>query len=171
MAIKFDFNKLRTAITGFLTGTDLSGTSLTAGEQAIYVPKLRQAMPLKHISAAASLTASDSGSVIMINQAAAYAISLPNAVDAGEGWNATFILGTVDTNAVTIEATAGDGDNIHGHGIDGEDAAQTVTEGTGVDVITIISGATKGDRVSLLCDGTSYYVFSLAADKAHITLT
>ena len=171
MAIKFDFNKLRTAITGFLTGTDLSGTSLTAGEQAIYVPKLRQAMPLKHVSAATTLYPSDSGSVIMINQAAAYAISLPNAVDAGEGWNATFILGTVDTNAVTIEATAGDGDNIHGHSIDGEDAAQTVTEGTGVDVITFINGATKGDRVSLICDGVSYYVFSLAADKAHITLT
>ena len=172
MAIKFDFNKLRTSITGFLTGTDSSGTSLAAGEEAIFVPKLRQAMPLKHVSAATSLSASDSGSVIMVNQASAYAISLPNAVDAGEGWNATFILGTADTNAVTIEATAGDGDNIHGHGIDGEDgAAQTVTEGTGVDVITIISGATKGDRVSLICDGVSYYVFSLAADKDHITFS
>ena len=172
MAIKFDFNKLRTAITGFLTGTDLSGTALTSGEQSIYVPKLRQAMPLKHVKAAATLSASDSGSVVMINQAAAFAITLPNAADAGEGWNATFILGTVDTNAVTIEATAGDGDNIHGHSIDGEDgAAQTVTEGTGVDVITFISGATKGDRVSLICDGVSYYVFGLAADKAHITFS
>ena len=74
--------------------------------------------------------------------------------------------------AVTIEATTGDGDNIHGHSIDGEDgAAQTVTEGTGVDVITFISGATKGDRVSLICDGVSYYVFGLAADKAHITFS
>ena len=172
MAIKFDFNKMRTAVTGWLTGTDVTGTALTAGEQAVYVPKLKQAMPLKHVSAATTLYASDSGSVIMINQAAAYAITLPNAADAGEGWNATFILGTVASNAVTIEATAGDGDNIHGHGIDGEDgAAQTVTEGTGVDVITIISGATKGDRVSLICDGVSYYVFSLAADKNHITLT
>ena len=129
-------------------------------------------MPLKHVKAAATLSASDSGSVVMINQAAAFAITLPNAADAGEGWNATFILGTVDTNAVTIEATAGDGDNIHGHSIDGEDgAAQTVTEGTGVDVITFISGATKGDRVSLICDGVSYYVFGLAADKAHITFS
>ena len=58
-----------------------------------------------------------------------------------------------------------------GHGIDGENGAQTVTEGTGVDVITFISGATKGDRCRLVCDGTSFYVFSLAADAAHITLT
>ena len=76
----------------------------------------------------------------MINQASAFAITLPNAADAEAGWFATFILGTVDTNAVTIIATDSDGDNIHGHGIDGEDgAAQTVTEGTGVDVITFIS--------------------------------
>jgi hypothetical protein len=32
MAQKFSFNKLRTAIAGFLTGTDVSGTALTAGE-------------------------------------------------------------------------------------------------------------------------------------------
>ena len=124
------------------------------------------------VSAAKTLLPSDSGSVFMINQASAYAITLPNASDAQRGWNAEFILGTAASNAVTIEATAGDGDNIHGHSIDGEDgAAQTVTEGTGVDVITFISGATKGDRVSLMCDGVSYYVFGLAADKAHITLT
>ena len=124
------------------------------------------------VSAAKTLLPSDSGSVFMINQASAYDIALPAAADAQRGWNAEFILGTVDSNAVTISATTGDGDNIHGHSIDGEDgAAQTVTEGTGVDVITFASGATKGDRVSLMCDGASYYVFGLAADKDHITLT
>jgi len=88
------------------------------------------------------------------------------------GWNAEFILHSVASNAVTIIASTADGDNIHGIGIDGEDgAAQTVTEGTGVDVITIISGATKGDRVSLLSDGDSFYVFSLAADKDHVTFS
>ena len=124
------------------------------------------------VSAAKTLLPSDSGSVFMINQASAYAITLPNASDAQRGWNAELIIGTPNTNAVTIEATDGDGNNIHGHSIDGEDgAAQTVTEGTGVDVITFASGATKGDRVSLMCDGVSYYVFGLAADKVHITLT
>ena len=127
---------------------------------------------IKHVSAAYTILPSDSGSVFMINQAAAYALTLPNASDAQEGWYADFVLGTVASNAVTIEATAGDGDNIHGIGIDGEDgAAQTVTEGTGVDVITFISGATKGDRCRLVCDGTSYYIVSFAADKAHITFS
>ena len=127
---------------------------------------------VEDIAAAKTLNVKDSGKVFMINQASAYAITLPAATEAEAGWFATFILGTVAANAVTIIATDADGNNIHGHGIDGEDgAAQTVTEGTGVDVITFISGATKGDRVSLICDGTSYYVFSLAADKAHITFS
>ena len=125
-----------------------------------------------HIAAAYTVLPGDSGNMFMVNQASAYEISLPNAADALDGWYADFIVGTVGANDVTISATAGDGDNIHGLGIDGEDgAAQTVTEGTGVDVVTLKSGATKGDRLRLMCDGTSYYVISFAADKAHITFT
>ena len=127
---------------------------------------------VKHIAAAYTVLPGDSGNMFMVNQASAYEISLPNAADALDGWYADFIVGTVGANDVTIAATASDGDNIHGLGIDGEDgAAQTVTEGTGIDVVTLKSGATKGDRCRLMCDGTSYYVISFAADKAHITFT
>lgn len=130
---------------------------------------------VKHVTEAMTLTPEDSGTVFLIDQGAAYAITLPDCASKDNemlGWNAEFIVHTVASNAVTINASTDDGDNIHGHGIDGEDgAAQTVTEGTGVDVITIISGATKGDRVSLVSDGDSFYVFSLAADKAHITFS
>ena len=127
---------------------------------------------VEDITVAKTLVKEDTGKIFMIDQSSgAYAITLPNATDAGAGWNAEFILKTVDTNAVTIIATDSDGDNIHGHGIDAENAAQTATEGTGVDVITFISGATKGDRCKIVCDGASYYVLSFAADKAHITLT
>ena len=127
---------------------------------------------IRHVNAALTLTAEDSGSVFMINQAAAYAITLPECATEDNklmGWQAEFILGTVASNAVTVQVTDDDGDNMHGHGIDGENAAQTVSEGTGFDVLTFISGATKGDRASIICDGDSYYVFSLAADAAHIT--
>jgi hypothetical protein len=127
---------------------------------------------IRHVNAALTLTAEDSGTVFMINQAAAYAITLPECATEDNklmGWNAEFILGTVASNAVTVQVTDDDGDNMHGHGIDGENGAQTVSEGTGFDVLTFISGATKGDRASIICDGDSYYVFSLAADAAHIT--
>ena len=102
---------------------------------------------IRHVNAALTLTAEDSGSVFMINQAAAYAITLPECATEDNklmGWQAEFILGTVASNAVTVQVTDDDGDNMHGHGIDGEDgAAQTVSEGTGFDVVTFISGATK----------------------------
>ena len=130
---------------------------------------------IRHVNAAITLTAEDSGSIFMINQAAAYAITLPECATEDNklmGWNAEFIVGTVASNAVTVQVTDDDGDIMHGHGIDGEDgAAQTVSEGTGFDVVTFISGCTKGDRASIICDGDSYYVLSFAADKAHITFS
>jgi len=125
---------------------------------------------IRHVNAAITLTAEDSGSIFMINQAAAYAITLPECATEDNklmGWNAEFIVGTVASNAVTVQVTADDGDNMVGLGIDME--GSTGTESTGFDVLTFISGATKGDRASLVCDGDSYYVFSVAADKAHIT--
>ena len=130
---------------------------------------------IRHVNAAITLTAEDSGTIFMINQAAAYAITLPECATEDNklmGWSAEFILGTVASNAVTVQVTGDDGDIMHGHGIDGEDGAtQTVSEGSGFDVLTFISGATKGDRASIMCDGDSYYVLSFAADKAHVTFS
>ena len=126
---------------------------------------------IRHVNAALTLTAEDSGSIFMINQAAAYAITLPECATEDNklmGWNAEFILGTVASNAVTVQVTDDDGNNMVGHGIDCEDGAAQ-TESTGFDVLTFISGATKGDRASIVCSGDYYYIFSVAADKAHIT--
>ena len=127
---------------------------------------------LQDIAAAYTVLPGDSGKTFMVNQASAFAIDSPNAATALDGFRSALIVGTLGAHAVTINATTADGDSMHGHGIDGEDgAAQTVSEGTGFDVVTLASGATKGDRVQLVSDGTSWYVFSLAADKAHITFT
>ena len=125
---------------------------------------------VRHINAAITLKAEDSGSVFLINQAAAYAITLPECATEDNklmGWNAEFILDSAAANAVTIQVTDDDGDIMVGHGLDME--GSTGTESTGFDVLTIISGATKGDRASIVCSGDYYYVFSVAADKAHIT--
>jgi len=64
MAIKFDFNKLRTAVKGWITGQDLAGGSLTAGEQAVYVPVMQMARPIINVSADTTLYKKDSGAVI-----------------------------------------------------------------------------------------------------------
>ena len=87
MALKFDFNKLRTAVAGFLTGTDVSGGRLSGGEEAVFVPKMRQAYIVETVNAARTLTAEDSGKIFLLNDssAAAYTITLPTAAQAEEG--------------------------------------------------------------------------------------
>jgi hypothetical protein len=125
---------------------------------------------IRHINAAITLKAEDSGSVFLINQGAAYAITLPECATEDNklmGWNAEFIIDSAAANAVTVQVSDDDGDNMVGLGIDME--GSTGTESTGFDVLTFISGATKGDRASIVCSGDYYYVFSVAADKAHIT--
>jgi len=128
---------------------------------------------IKWVTEAYTATVEDSGTLFLIDQGAAYAVTLPECATKDNelmGWHADFILHTAAANAVTVQVTADDGDNMVGHGIDCEDGAAQ-TESTGFDVLTFASGATKGDRASIVCDGDSYYVFSLAADKAHITFS
>ena len=120
------------------------------------------------VAAAKTVLPGDSGSLMMINQAAAYAITLPAPALALRGWNCEFIVGTAAANAVTITCVGTD--LFHGFDQNAETGVEVATEGTGIDVITIISGATKGDRVGITCDGVSYYFVSFAADKAHITV-
>ena len=121
------------------------------------------------ITVATAILPGDSGNLFTISQASgAYGITLPAVADAQRGWNCRFILKTAAANAVTIAATAGDGDNIIARGLDMEDGA-VGSETQGVDVITFISGALAGDEVSLVTDGVSWYATSIASDKAHIT--
>ena len=121
------------------------------------------------VSAAKTLLPSDSGSVFMINQASAYAITLPNASDAQRGWNAEFIIGTANTNAVTIANNTAE-DLIVG-GIAGADGGAATHAETAVDEIVFISGAVLGDTCHVLFNGTNFCVTGYAADAAHITVS
>jgi hypothetical protein len=107
--------------------------------------------------------------LIVINQASAYEITLPLAADAGAGWNCTFVLGTVATNAVTIANNTAE-DTIVG-GVAGADGGAATHAETAVDEIVFISGAVLGDTVKLVCDGTLFYASGYAADVAHITVS
>ena len=64
MAIKFDFNKLRTSIKGWMAGTDVAGGTLTAGEQATYIPIASTARQVINVSADTTLYTKDSGAII-----------------------------------------------------------------------------------------------------------
>ena len=121
------------------------------------------------VSAAKTLIASDSGNVFNINQASAYEITLPLMSTIEKGWNATFVIGTVAANAVTIANNTAE-DSIVG-GITGADGGAATHAETAVDEIVFISGAVLGDRVTIVSNGVNYFVSGYAADVAHITVS
>ena len=121
------------------------------------------------VAAAYQLLDSDSGSVFNINQASAYEITLPLMSDIEKGWNATFVIGTVAANAVTIANNTAE-DSIVG-GIAGADGGAATHAETAVDEIVFISGAVLGDQCTITANGANYFVTGYAADVAHITVS
>ena len=121
------------------------------------------------VAAAKVLKASDSGSVVVINQASAYEITLPLMSTIEDGWNIQFVLGTVAANAVTI-ANHTDEDTIVG-GVAGADGGAATHAETAVDEIVFISGAVLGDQCTIVANGANYFVTGYAADVAHITVS
>jgi len=121
------------------------------------------------VAAAKVLTNNDSGTTFIINQASAYEITLPLMSTIDRGWNAEFIIGTADTNAVTIANNTAE-DTIVG-GVAGADGGAATHAETAVDEIVFISGAVLGDRVTIVSNGVNYFVSGYAADVAHITVS
>ena len=121
------------------------------------------------IAAAKTLTNEDSGKTFFINQASAYEITLPLMSTITAGWNATFILAVVDTNAVTIANNTAE-DTIVG-GVAGADGGSGTSAETAVDEVVFINGAKLGDRCTIVSNGTNYFVSGFANDAAHITVS
>ena len=121
------------------------------------------------VAAAYTLLASDSGNVFNINQASAYEITLPLSTTIDKGWNATFVIGTVAANAVTIANNTAE-DLIVG-GVAGADGGAATHAETAVDEIVFISGAVLGDQCTVLFNGANFCVTGYAADVAHITVS
>ncbi len=121
------------------------------------------------VAAAKTLIASDSGTLFNINQASAYEITLPLMSTIERGWNASFVIGTVAANAVTIANNTAE-DSIVG-GITGADGGAATHAETAVDEIVFISGAVLGDTCTVVYNGANYFVTGYAADVAHITVS
>jgi len=123
------------------------------------------------IAVAKTLDDADSGKVFGIDQdSGAYEITLPLVKDVTPGWNVTFLLTDVGSNAVTIANNTGE-DTIVGYTSGGDGGAGSSTDSTAVDEIVFISGAQLGDRVDLFCDGAYFYAQATAHDVAHITIS
>tara|TARA_R110000764_G_C10793391_1_gene357918 strand:- start:45 stop:551 length:507 start_codon:yes stop_codon:yes gene_type:complete len=152
MALKFDFSKLRSAMLGFLTPTDALGTALTAGEEAVYVPKMRLGFQVVDLSAAVTLTAEDSGKIFHINGGGAYAITLPTAPENGL-WYRFVNTEVTPSGAVTIAAGSA---IIAGPSKDVGGDIGAGTGGTEVSNVIFSTDAEIGDNIELVAVGGFY---------------
>lgn len=168
MALKFDFNKLRTAVAGFLTGTDTAGGALAAGEEAVYVPKMRSAKIVESLAANGSLTTEDSGKLLNLNVASGCTITLPAATGSGIEFHFV-VLTTVTSNNYVIQV-ANSTDTIDGLILncddDTSDAVAIWKTAADSDTITL-DGSTKGgiigDTFKLTDIGSGQWLIHAAA--------
>ena len=161
MALKFSFNKFRSSVKGFLSGTDLTGGSLTAGENALFVPIMRSAYVVENITAAVTLTNEDCGKIFMLDSAGgAYNITLPVAANLESGWNCKFVT-KEDTPTADITIAAGSAiiDFVQK---DAAGDAGASTAGTAVSNILVEAASKQGDYISIFTDGTTYYAHGLS---------
>jgi len=165
MAIKFDFNKLRTSVVGWLSGTDSSGTSLAAGEQAVYVPKMRSARIVESVLADITLTNEDSGKLLLVNPTAETTITLPAIGNAGFTVDVVLTEGIAATDGSmdqVVNVSFGQGDNIgQVHEVDGTAGNFMVT---GDDFFVFTAASTPGDRISCVSTGTQWIAQAYVKD-------
>ena len=125
---------------------------------------------VESIAGAKNIEASDSGKFFTIDQDSAFAITLPTVAQAGAGWFADFIINDEGANIVTIIPDTSE-DVVLGFTMSGDGGTGSSTDSTAIDEIKFISGAQKGDRVEIFCDGVSFYAYAMAHDAAHIVLS
>ena len=167
MALKFSFNKLRTAIAGFIGEMDSSKGALGAAEQAIYTPQMYVARPIDAITNAAAVTrqllTAESGTLYTVSMAAVdnnVTITLPTAASsAGVYYDFCFTVDS-DDDADFIITTGLDATDIYG-GIITLGAISTVDVFAAESKITVdgsVAQSAEGMNMHLLCDGVNWHI-------------
>lgn len=122
------------------------------------------AAKVETISAARTLTASDSGKLFTLSAAAGVAITLPSVTVAG--FRARFTVGAAfaTTNFTVVSPTA----VIQGSA----DVNSTLVPAANENTISFVATAeTVGDYVEIYSDGTNFYAYGIAAAAGGITFT
>mgnify|MGYP006404228421 CR=1 FL=1 len=127
-------------------------------------------LKIVHVTADVTLTADQSGSVVLCNPTATTEIDLPALSDIQSGWNCTIIL-TEDTFSTDqgmgqkVNIDFGSGNSINGQtwGSDGDAGDVTAT---GDDFIACSASCTGGDRFDIFTDGTLWYCHGWVQDAS-----
>ena len=167
MALKFSFNKLRTAVGGFFE-MDSTKDTLGAGEQAIYTPKLFSARPVDSITNASVVTrtllAAESGTLYTLDMSAVdnnVTITLPAASSsAGVYYDFCFLVDS-DDDADFILTTGIDAVDFYGtiaHGAANSTARDIDGDASKLTIDGSASQDLEGMRMTVLCDGANWHV-------------
>jgi hypothetical protein len=126
--------------------------------------KLGTAATIKTITAATTLTDSDSGKVIILNAAAGKVVTLPSVAVAG--FNVKIIVGAAfaTTNFTVVALT----NKIQGGVIVNSTYVPAVDENT---ISFVASAETVGDFAELVSDGTNWLLTGVGALAGSITVT
>jgi len=122
------------------------------------------------LTAAATLTESQSGQTFFLNLAGGFTVTLPAPTD---GVEFEFIVGTAPTTAYIIANSAGSsGDTIIGYPVASVASDQTANGNAAGDQINFVANtALPGDSVYLISDGTNWYAKLLGKANGAITIT
>ena len=118
-------------------------------------------MKIRRVAADITLTAEDSGSIILVNPTATTAVTLPTLVNAGAGWYCKIVL-TEDTFSTDagmnqkVNIDFGSGNTINGQTWAADTAAGDVSA-TGDDFIACTDACTGGDYFDVFTDGSIWY--------------
>ena len=127
-------------------------------------------LKIKALTAATTVTTDQCGTLFTLGTAGGFAVVLPNAADCGPGWWCRFTVKVAPTTAYTVDASSGDGNNVHGIVVSAEQAAADSTVGTATDTITFVANkAHIGDFIELWTDGSRWYAVAYASEQDGIT--
>jgi hypothetical protein len=116
------------------------------------------------VQAATALAASDSGKILGLDLLTGFTVTLPAIADAGAGWYIDMVVKTVTTSNqyIITEKTASDTNKICAIGLEAATTGAQISN-AGFTTMTFDATPTKGDKVSIYCDGTFYYATVITA--------
>jgi hypothetical protein len=130
------------------------------------------ALKINKITASTALEAKHSGSIILVNPAAATEIDLPSLSDAGSGWYCKIVL-TEDTDGsdagmnAKVNIDFGSGNDVVGFILEVDGAAGDMAV-DGDDFVTCSANASPGDTIECFTDGERWYVQGVVKDLTEV---
>ena len=111
-----------------------------------------------------ALDAADSGKILGLDLLAGFTMTLPEIADAGAGWYCDIVVKTVTTynQYIITEKTSADTNKICAIGLEAATTGAQISDAA-FTTMTFDATPTKGDKISIYCDGTFYYATVITA--------